>query len=144
MVLAKMVFRLFGNYQLLWKARVLQQCAGRSPAVFPFRVLDSFLLVLGGAFWMYNHPPDEMLLCTHVDDILLSATTVSLARRFYAHCSLSHDCRFLIAGTFVGIDILRDRYARKMYLSQAVLIDCLLEQEFAGIMLRENLTSNDL
>ncbi len=33
-----------------------------------------------GAFWIYNHPPDEMLCCTHVDDFLLSATSLSLAR----------------------------------------------------------------
>jgi hypothetical protein len=58
---------------------------------------------------MYNHPPDEMLLCTHVDDFLLSATTLSLARRFYSHYSLSHDCKFVIARNFVGVDILRDR-----------------------------------
>jgi hypothetical protein len=31
-----------------------------------------------------------------------------------------------------------------MYLSQAILLDRLLEQEFAGIMRRGNLTSNDL
>ena len=31
-----------------------------------------------------------------------------------------------------------------MYLSQATLIDRLLEQEFEGIMCREQLTSNDL
>jgi hypothetical protein len=86
----------------------------------------------GGAFWMYNHFPDEMLLCTHVNDFLLSANNVSLARRFYAHYSLSHACKFVIAGTFVGLDILRDREARKMYLSQVVLIDHLLEQEFNG------------
>jgi hypothetical protein len=98
----------------------------------------------GGAFWIYYHPPDEMLLCTHVDDFLLSATTSSLARRFYAHYSLSHDCKFFVARTYVGIDILRDRDARKMYLSQTTLIDRLLEQEFAGIMRRENLTKNDL
>ncbi len=97
-----------------------------------------------GAFRMYYHPPDEMLLCTHVDDCLLSATDGPLARRFYAHYFLSHNCKFFVAGTFVGIDILQDSDASKMYLSQAVLTDRLLEQEFAGIMRRENITSNDL
>ena len=98
----------------------------------------------GGAFWMYHHTPDDMLLCTHVDDFLLAASSLCLARRFHAHYSLHHDCKFFIAGTFVGIDIIRDRDARKMYLSQATLIDRLLEQEFEGIMCREQLTSNDL
>ena len=88
----------------------------------------------GGAFWMYHHPPDDMLLCTHVDDFLLAASSLSLARRFHTHYSLHHDCKFFIAGTFVGIDIIRDRDARKMYLSQATLIDRLFEQEFGGIM----------
>ena len=69
---------------------------------------------------------------------------MSLARRFHTHYSLHHDCKFFITGTFVGIDIIRDRDARKMYLSQATLIDRLLEQEFGGIMCREHLTSNDL
>ncbi len=47
-------------------------------------------------------------------------------------------------GSFVGIDILWGRDACKMYLSQAALIDRLLEQEFAGIMHSDNLTSNYL
>ena len=93
---------------------------------------------------MYHHPPDEMLLCTHVDDFLLSATSFTLAKRLYAHYSLHHDCKFFIAGTFVGIDIVRDRDARKMYISQSALIDRLLESEFNGIMSREELTGNDL
>ncbi len=45
-------------------------------------------------------------------------------------------------GTFVRIDIPRDRDASKMCLSQAALIDRLLEQEFLGILRRENLTSS--
>jgi hypothetical protein len=98
----------------------------------------------GGAFWMYNRPPDVMLLCTHVDDFLLAASTLALAERFHAHYRLHHLCKFGLAATFVGIDIIRDRSARRIYLSQATLIDRLLEQEFAGIMRRENLTGNDL
>ncbi len=42
-----------------------------------------------------------MLLCTHIYDFLISTATVSLARRFYAHYSLSHDsdmiAKFLFA-----------------------------------------------
>jgi hypothetical protein len=60
---------------------------------------------------MYNNPPDEMLLCTDVDGFLLLSTALSLARRFFAHYSLSHDCNFFKAGTFVGLDIVRDRDA---------------------------------
>ena len=40
--------------------------------------------------------------------------------------------------------IIRDRDARKIYLTQALLINHLLETEFAGIMQREGLTGNDL
>jgi hypothetical protein len=105
----------------------------------PIQSLGFVPIGSGSAFWMYHHPPDDMLLCTHVDDFLLAATSVSLALRFYTHYSLHHDCKFFIAVTFVGIDIIRDRYARKHYLSQATLIDRLLEQEFEGIMRRENL-----
>jgi hypothetical protein len=134
----------------VWKLRAPLE--GTRPAAMrwtqsssiPIRSFGFVPIGSGGAFWMYYHPPDEMLLCTHVDDFLLSATTGPLARRFYAHYSLSHDCKFFVAGTYVGIDVLRDRDARKMYLSQTALIDRLLEQEFAGIMRRENLTSNDL
>ena len=110
----------------------------------PIRSFGFVPIGSGGAFWMYHNPPDEMFLCTHVDDFLLAATSLSLAKRFHAHYSLHHDCKFFIAGTFVGMDIIRDRDARRMYLSQAALIDRLLEQEFEGIMSRENLTGNDL
>jgi hypothetical protein len=48
LVLAPMVFHMRGNFELLLKALVLQQCTGRSPVVFPFGVLD--LLVLGVHF----------------------------------------------------------------------------------------------
>ncbi len=34
----------------------------------------------GGAFWMYNHPPDVLLLCAHVDDFLLAASSLVLCR----------------------------------------------------------------
>uniref|UniRef100_A0A7S0MSU5 Reverse transcriptase Ty1/copia-type domain-containing protein n=1 Tax=Cryptomonas curvata TaxID=233186 RepID=A0A7S0MSU5_9CRYP len=98
----------------------------------------------GGAFWMYNRPPEFMLLCTHVDDFLIAATTLILAERFLAHYRKHHLCKFGLAATFVGVDVIRDRSTRRIYLSQATLIDRLLEQEFAGIMRRENLTGNDL
>ncbi len=42
------------------------------------------------------------------------------------------------AGTFVGIDIVLNSDARKMYLSQATRIEQLLEQEFAGIISGEH------
>ena len=49
-----------------------------------------------------------------------------------------------IAREYVGLHIIRDRQARRIYLSQAMLIDRLLEKEFSGIMTREGLTGNDL
>ena len=134
----------------VWKLRAPLE--GTSPAAMrwtqsssiPIRSFGFVPIGSGGAFWMYYHPPDEMYLCTHVDDFLLSATTTPLARRFYAHYALSFDCKFFLASTFVGLEILRDRDARKIYLSQTALIDRLLEQEFEGIMRRENLTRDDL
>ena len=134
----------------VWKLRAPLE--GTRPAAMrwtqsssiPIRSFGFVPIGSGGAFWMYHNPPDEMFLCTHVDDFLLAATSLSLAKRFHAHYSLHHDCKFFIAGTFVGMDIIRDRDARRMYLSQAALIDRLLEQEFEGIMSRENLTGNDL
>ncbi len=94
---------------------------------------------------MYNHyPPDILLLCTHVDDFLLAASSRVLAVRFYDHYRGHHKCEFGIAATFVGIDISRDRSTPRIYLSQTSLVDRLLEQEFAGIIRREKLTGNDL
>jgi hypothetical protein len=89
--------------------------------------MQSFGFVpIGSAFWMYNHPPDAMLLGTHVHDFLLSDTALSLARLLYAHLSLSHDCKVFTAGTFVGLDIIWDRDASNMYLSRLLsLIVCL-------------------
>ena len=138
------------GFPRVWKLRAPLE--GTRPAAMrwtqsssiPIQSFGFVAIGSGGAFWMYHHPPDEMLLCTHVDDFLLASSSLALAKRFRAHYSLHHDCKFFIAGTFVGIDIVRDRDARKMYLSQAALIDRLLEQEFAGIMSRENLSSNDL
>ena len=93
---------------------------------------------------MYHHPPDDLLLCTHVDDFLLTATSASLALHFHTHYSLHHDCTFFIAGTSVSIDSIWDCDASTLFLSWVTLIDRLLEQEFEGIMRRENLASNDL
>jgi hypothetical protein len=67
---------------------------------------------------------------------LMSMISFSQQGDFNDHYSLSHDGKFFTAGTFVGLEIIRDRDARKMYLSHATLIDRLLEQEFAGIMRR--------
>jgi hypothetical protein len=63
---------------------------------------DSISFVSRGAFWMHNHSPGELLLCTHchVDEFFLSAITLSLARQCYAIYKMSHDCRFSIAGNF--------------------------------------------
>jgi hypothetical protein len=143
-VLLQMVFLAFGNCELLSKALVLLQCAGLSPIVFPFGVLSLFLSVLGVHFG-----------CIIILQIkCFSAPTLMI---FYFRLPMDHlhggfmhiilclmIANSFVAGTFVGIIILWDRNARKMYLSQAVLIDSLLEQEFAGIMRSENLISNDL
>jgi hypothetical protein len=96
------------------------------------------------AFRLYHLPPDNMLLCTHVDDLLLSAAGHVIANRLYLHYGLHHRSKFSVAGTFVGIDIIRHRAARCNFLSQATLIDRLLEHEFSDITSRNNLTGNGL
>ena len=99
----------------------------------------------GGAFWLYLCPPhDSMLLGTHVDDFMVAASSTALADKFAAHFGKTFSCKKSIAREFVGMHIIRDRAARKIYLSQALLIDRLLETEFDGIMQREGLTGNDL
>ena len=98
----------------------------------------------GGAFWMYHSFLDKMLLCTHVDDFPLAASSLCLAQSFHAHYSLHCDCKFFIARPCVGIDIILDLDAIKTYLSQTTLINRLLEQELGCIMCHEHLTSNDL
>ena len=45
---------------------------------------------------------------------------------------------------FAGLHIIRDSLAQRIYLSQALLWDRLLEKEFLGIMRREGLTGNGL
>ena len=65
----------------VWKLRAPLE--GTRPAAMrwtqsssiPIRSFGFVPIGSGGAFWMYYHPPDEMYLCTHVDDFLLSATT---------------------------------------------------------------------
>ncbi len=52
--------------------------------------------------------------------------------------------KFFLASTIVGIDIVRNRDARTMYLSLTALIDRLHEPESDGITHRENLTRNYL
>ena len=95
---------------------------------------------------MYHPPPDDMLLCTHVDDFLLAASSLCLSRRFHTHYSLHHDCEFFSAGTFVGIDIIRDRDALKcIRLRLLSLIVCLSKNSGVSCVVNsEHLTSNDL
>ncbi len=80
---------------------------------------------------VHNHSPGELLLCTHchVDEIFLSAITLSLARQCYAIYSLSHDCRFSIAGNFVCLDIVWFQDACKLYLCQAAFLHHFLVQD---------------
>jgi hypothetical protein len=85
-----------------------------------------------------------MLLGTHVDDFMLAASSTALAYKFASHFGQYFSCKKIIAREFVRMYIIRDRDARKIYLSQALLIDRLLETEFAVIMQREGLTGNDL
>ncbi len=101
---------------------------------------------------MYHHPPDHMLLCTHVDDFRLASSILCLAQ-------LIIDCIMIfiliIACIMIANSLLLELLlvltlsgivmpVKCMYLSQATLIDRLLEQEFARIMCREHLTSTDL
>ena len=80
---------------------------------FGFVPIDS-----GGAFRMYNHPPDFTLLCTqaHIDDFLLAASGLILAEHFHDHYRLYHKRKFGVAITFVSFDIIRDRSIRRIYL----------------------------
>jgi len=89
-------------------------------------------------------PHDSMLLGTHVDDFMLAASSTNLADKFAAHFGQSFSCKKSIAREFVGMYIIRDQNARKIYLSHCLLIDRLLETEFDGIMQREGLTGYDL
>jgi hypothetical protein len=49
-----------------------------------------------------------------------------------------------IAREHVGLHVITDLQARRIYLSQAMLIDRLLDKESSGIMTREGLTGNGL
>ena len=100
----------------------------------------------GGALWLYQNKEtdDQMLLGTHVDDFLLAASSLILAQSFALYFGKRFKCKMSVAHEFVGLHIIRDRLARRIYLSQALLLDRLLEKEFMGIMSREGLTGNDL
>jgi hypothetical protein len=135
---------------LVWKLQAPLE--GTRPAAIrwtqssniPIKSFEFAPIGSGVSFWMYSKPSDEMLLCPHVDEFLLSTTTLALTLCSYDHYSRHCACKFFVAGTFDGLDIVRDCDASKMYLSQAALIDILLEQEFSGIMSSEHLTSHDL
>jgi len=96
-----------------------------------------------GVFWMYCESPDKMLLCSHVDDFLLAASSEGSAHHFEKYCSKHHNCHFGLAEEFVGIHIVLD-CGQCIYLSQSALIARLLEQEFAGIMCSAGLAGNNL
>ena len=75
---------------------------------------------------MYHHHPNNMLLWTHDDAFLLTASSVWIALRFNTHYSLHHDCKFFRAqaGTVVGIDQLHEQaFAVIMYCTQFTSID---------------------
>ncbi len=88
-----MVFLVYGNYAPLEGTRPAAMRWTQSSSI-PILSFGFVPVGSGDAFRMYNHPPDEMLLCPHVNVFLLSATSLSLARRFYAHYSLARDCKF--------------------------------------------------
>ncbi len=83
-----------------------------------------------GALWLYYRPPnDQMLLGTNVDDFLLSSTSTSLANSFALHFGGRFTCKMTIAREYIGLHIIRDLQARRIYMSQAMLIDRLLDKE---------------
>ncbi len=86
---------------------------------------------------MFNNPPDEIFVCTHVNDFYPQLLLCILQGDFM----LIIVCRMIVNFSMPGLLLV---LIYKMYLSQATLIDHLLEQEFAVIMHREHLTSNDL
>ncbi len=115
-----------------------------SSAVPPFKVLDLFPLVeleSGGAFRMYHHLLDELLLCSHVDDFLFAASVRALLNGFTfimgcitkANPALWYFCWKMTLSVIVLLVV---------FISEATLIVRLLEQEISDIMRRENLTSD--
>jgi len=91
----------------------------------------------GGAFWRYYDPPeDEILMCTHVDDFLLAHSNSRIGNRFDEFYGQHYTRRYGPATEYVGIRITRDRSQRQMFLSQALLLEQLLEREYQGILIR--------
>ena len=91
----------------------------------------------GGAFWRYYDPPeDEMLMCTHVDDFLITHSNVRIGNRFHVFYAKHYTCKYGPASEYVGLRLIRARALRQIFLSQSLLLDQLLEREYKGILLR--------
>jgi hypothetical protein len=75
--------------------------------------------------------------CT-VDEFFLSAIPLSLARQCYANCSLSHACRFFIAGNFICLDIVWFQDAGKYISVRLLLLTICLSKMMVGSQLIVN------
>ena len=101
-------------------------------------------------FWKFQrallHDPaksEELLLCTHVDDAAVGATSDSLFQEFVAFFSAHFQCKWSILRDIIGLHVIRNIATRKIYLSQEALTDRLLEQESPGLLRRQGLTGNE-
>ena len=69
---------------------------------------------------------ETMTMNTHVDDFSVSSS-LRLFLEFFNHYQAKYKCTWKHENESVSLHIIRDRAAGTIYLSQAALIDCLLE-----------------
>ena len=103
----------------------------------------------GGALWLYQNrgTGDQMLHCYLALLLTISCFLPPLSswhRPFALYFGKWFKSKMQFPREFAGLHIIRDSLAQRIYLSQALLLDRLLEKEFLGIMRREGLTGNGL
>jgi hypothetical protein len=128
---------------LLLRVPDLLLCIDINPALDQFLVLDLCQLVL---VVLYGCIVVRLTIrcCSHVDDFCYHLLARHWLTQFALHFGTRFTCKMTIDREFVGLHIKRDLQARRIYLSQAMLIDSLLDKKSSGFMTCECLTGNDL
>ena len=85
-----------------------------------------------GVLWLYSCPSKDQMLCgTH---LVFSSTSAAFVNLFALYSQTGLALQMTSACEYIGLNIIWDRQARLLYLSQAVMIDCFLAKHFSGIM----------
>lgn len=92
-------------------------------------MLELGFVPFGSDTCLFRQKDDGTLLLLYVDDMLISAPTKAIIHRHASELGKRYKLKELgEAGRFLGLDIVRDRKNRKIYLSQEAFVDKILEK----------------